>query len=94
MHFCHTSKQHQASVEVLKLHCVTAQFLSVAGQDTNQVRFGVTGRTTVSPCQVWLPMLLARYRFELARGVEQEVDSSGVHLRPKDGLKVHVHRLH
>lgn len=44
--------------------------------------------------RVWLPMLLARYRFELARGVEQEVDSSGVHLRPKDGLKVHVHRLH
>eukprot|EP00439_Symbiodinium_sp_Y106_P056629 s1630_g7.t4 len=38
--------------------------------------------------RVWLPMLLARYRFELARGVEQEVDSSGVHLRPKDGLKV------
>lgn len=44
--------------------------------------------------RVWLPMLLARYRFQLARGVEQEVDSSGVHLKPKDGLKVHVHRLH
>ena len=41
--------------------------------------------------EVWLPMLLARFRFELP--VERmEVDFSGLHLKPKAGLQLRVYR--
>ena len=36
-------------------------------------------------------MLLSRFRFELDSDLEDvEVDSSGLHLKPKDGLKLRV----
>lgn len=38
-------------------------------------------------------MLLSRFRFELPEALEEmKVDSSGVHLKPKDGLKLRVFR--
>jgi len=41
--------------------------------------------------RVWIPMLLSRFRFELDSDLEDvEVDSSGLHLKPKDGLKLRV----
>lgn len=41
--------------------------------------------------EVWIPMLLSRFRFELDSDLEDvEVDSSGLHLKPKDGLKLRV----
>ena len=47
----------------------------------------------ISPSQVWLPMLLSRFRFELVDVENMEVDSTGLHLKPKDGLKLRVFRI-
>lgn len=43
--------------------------------------------------RVWLPMLLSRFRFELVDVENMEVDSTGLHLKPKDGLKLRVFRI-
>ena len=47
----------------------------------------------ISAPQVWLPMLLSRFRFELVDVENMEVDSTGLHLKPKDGLKLRVFRI-
>eukprot|EP00438_Fugacium_kawagutii_P010245 Skav234277 [mRNA] locus=scaffold1464:1221099:1224675:+ [translate_table: standard] len=39
-------------------------------------------------------MLLSRFRFELVDVEQMEVDSSGLHLKPKDGLKLRVMANH
>ncbi|CAJ1425031.1 unnamed protein product [Effrenium voratum] len=41
--------------------------------------------------RVWLPMLLAKFQFELEGRLE--ADTTGLHLKPKDGLRLRVVRL-